>query len=1066
MVANDILPAEGEYAALLLGAPQLRCGGERLALRRRQVRALIYYLAHDEALAPRDRLAYLFWPDRPERTARRNLTRLLSAARAELGDRDLLISRQGALALDRERVWSDCVAFDRLTEAAEREALEQAEALVRGRFLEGFALPDSPAYGRWQDDVARQYERRYLDLLLRLVDVCEEAGDAAAAIDYARRYLAIDELAEEVHQRLIGLYAAAGDRAAAARQFEACTLILERELGVRPLPETRAAYEAAMAEGQAPASVAPTWSVLPSLDLPLVGRGQAWQRLRRAHRRLRAGGLILIAGEPGIGKSRLMQDFATSLDASSEALVLAGTHPPGAQRTAYTAITQALRQALGRRERWQGIRPVWLAEAGRLLPEMGAVFPNLPAPVEVERSQAQARLFEALNRCLLGLAAHGPLLLCLDDVHWADAETMGWLTGLAPRLNGSDVCIVATYRSAHAAALANVKRAYARPGLLAELSLSRLTLDAVERILAQLPEPPDPGPLAARIHHATGGNPFFVLETVRALLEAERLAEPPSELPLAPTVEAAIGRRLDNLSPLGRQVLESAAVLGSDLSFGLLEETAGRSEMEVAEGLDEVVGRQLLVNGEARRFSHDLVRQVTYGEISPWRRRILHRRAAGALETARDDEGKRAWATIAGHYDAAGDGAEAIRCYERAAAAAAAIYAHEEAVAHLRRAIELANEETDEAGSAAVLAGLYEALGDNLVHTGAFAEAEEVYRAALRRLPDGGRLHWAAVESKLARTMSPQQRPDDAEAVYRRALARLDGEPPPAEAEAWRSMRLNVLLGLVNALYWQFRPEAMVAIREQTQELLDAVGTAEQHAQFYSRLNQMAFLQNGCQSPPENVPLARKALARAQESGRESLIARQQFHLGFHLLWHGDLDEAEGMLRKALEGAEALGNSWLQTQSLVYSTIVHRLQGDHVQVAAYLPHLVEISQRIGHSMYTGVGAAQAAWLHYRAGEWQEARARAAAALEEWDGSDYPLQWLAHWPLLAVALKTDGLPDAVDAARSMLDTGQQKLPDVVEEALQTAVAAWEDGDHEKAREAFGRAIAAARERGYL
>ena len=403
-------------------------------------------------------------------------------------------------------------------------------------------------------------------------------------------------------------------------------------------------------------------------------------------------------------------------------MALAGNNPPGEQTVAYSALTQALRQALSRRDRWQGIRPIWLAEVGRLLPEMGDVFPDLPRPVEVEASQAQARLFEGINRCLLGLARQGPVLLCLDDVHWADAGTMGWLTALAPRLAESDVCILATYRSAQAGAVADVKRAYARRGLLAEVPLSRLTPAAVEGILEQLPDPPvEPQPLAKRIHHATGGNTFFVLETVRALMEGERLADPPDDLPLAPTVEAAIRRRLERLNPLGRQVLESAAVLGSGLRVDLLQETAGRSDLEVAEGLDEVVGRQLLVDGERRGFSHDLVRQVTYEEISPWRRRILHRRAAGALEKVHHAASISSYDAISGriaaHYEQGSQPGKALAYYRRAAAAALRVFARAEAHDYTVKGLDMLEKVTDKSEYASQELELQLLLGAILLDT-------------------------------------------------------------------------------------------------------------------------------------------------------------------------------------------------------------------------------------------------------------------------------------------------------------------------------------------------------------
>ena len=118
--------------------------------------------------------------------------------------------------------------------------------LYHGPFLDGFALPDCPEYGDWQLQVQAQTEQRYLAALSRLIDARRAAGELDAALAYARRYLAVDDLAEDVHRRLIELHGARGDRGAATRQFEQCALILERELGVKPLPETRAAYETAL----------------------------------------------------------------------------------------------------------------------------------------------------------------------------------------------------------------------------------------------------------------------------------------------------------------------------------------------------------------------------------------------------------------------------------------------------------------------------------------------------------------------------------------------------------------------------------------------------------------------------------------------------------------------------------------------------------------------------------------------------------------------------------------------------------------------------------------------------
>ena len=172
------------------------------------------------------------------------------------------------------------------------------------------------------------------------------------------------------------------------------------------------------------------------------------------------------------------------------------------------------------------------------------------------------------------------------------------------------------------------------------------------------------------------------------------------------------------------------------------------------------------------------------------------------------------------------------------------------------------------------------------------------------------------------------------------------------------------------------------------------------------------------------------------------------------------------MLLQALVDAKELGDSWLQNQCLVYLTILFRLQGNSAGVETHLSQLVEISQQVGNSMYIGVSQANTAWLHYRAGEWQQALIQAEAAIASWVDTMYPFQWLAYWPLLATALWFDRPADAIAAARAMLDSEQQQLPDEVNEVLDLAVAAWEAGDEAPARLHLERAAELAAQHGYL
>jgi DNA-binding SARP family transcriptional activator len=248
----DLLPrAEATKTLLritLLGPPTLMWANQPFAIARRQTRALLYRIAAAPYPLPRAQLGYLLWPERPEATARRNLTVLLTQIRQTLPQPDLLVTVDDAIGLDRASVETDTAALATLIpqaiSAAQLDVLANALRRYRGPFLDGFALAESAEFDAWVSQERQIWECHYLDALAMLVEGYAAAGAYQAAIDAAQRALATDELAEDMHRRLIELYGVMGRRTAALRQFERCVVVLERELGVDPLPETRAVYEA------------------------------------------------------------------------------------------------------------------------------------------------------------------------------------------------------------------------------------------------------------------------------------------------------------------------------------------------------------------------------------------------------------------------------------------------------------------------------------------------------------------------------------------------------------------------------------------------------------------------------------------------------------------------------------------------------------------------------------------------------------------------------------------------------------------------------------------------------
>lgn len=679
----------------LLGPPRVESDGAVLAITRRQVRALFYYLVAQPEPVSRERLSFLFWPDAPESKARRRLSRLLAQLHRELPDRDLLLASQDCVGFDPDRVCSDLASFIRLSDPDRgAESLCRAAELYRGPFLAGFSLAGSCEFDNWVCQQQLVYERLYLNVLAALIEESTARQDYEAAIAYACRYLVTDELAEDVHRRLIVLYTMTGKRSAALRQFERCIAVLEREFGVRPLPETRAVYESALGGPQPPTT--PTArdlprANLPDLDVPLVGRDAAWADLSAAlsHAQVGRGRMVLISGEPGIGKSRLMEEFA--IRAGEWALVLAAAARPGEQSFPYQLIVEAVRSL----HCWDRLiataQPVWLAEAARLLPELRALYPGLSPPPPTEPEEARARLLEALCRMMLGLGGGSrPLLLCLDDLHWADSSTLDWLVWLGRQIADRSILILGTYRTTEQEAVEDLRLNLIRTGALSELRLAGLgpssVLQIVQHVTGLRPGAPA---FSLRLHRTTGGNPFFLLEILRVLLEAGGLPLDLTALdqfPLPGTVRQAVEVRLRHLSPRTRQVLEAGAVLGFSFDFDLVRRTAGREETETIDALDEAVARQILIEDPSGyRFQHAVTRQTLEATVGAVRRHLLHRQAARALEHIDPPPTAR----IARHYDLGGEGKKALHYYHIVARQAEDLFAWQQTEEIQSRMLEL-----------------------------------------------------------------------------------------------------------------------------------------------------------------------------------------------------------------------------------------------------------------------------------------------------------------------------------------------------------------------------------------
>lgn len=640
--ADTISPAEAELSVYLLGPPRVESYSHLVHIPRCQVRALLLRLAAGFQPVPRETLCFLFWPDAPEEVARANLSRLITLLRHALPSPDMVISSEDQVGLERSRVCSDTLLFRKLWaewKAGNRiECLQDSVALYHAPFLEGFSLSGSAEYEGWITLEREYWNQMVLTGLATIIADRMARTEYLSAIDSARRYLAIDDLNEEMHRLLMKLYFLVGDRGAALRQYGWCAGALQREFGVDPAPTTQILHwEMQRGHEWKPSHPTPNpvSQILPSFRAPMVGCEAAFSHLRQAMTNARTQGLrvVLVMGEAGTGKSRLLREFAVTV--GNEALTLLGSCYPETQASHLQPIFEVLRPYLVTRPSASGLYPDWLTITYDLLPELRTPYYHLDNSPTPQAFYLGARVFETLAALMMEVAAdRQTVVLLLDDLHWADTMTLDWLAYLVHHFGDRPIVIVATIRSEETEKIAALMATMTCEATCSLWMLETLDAQSIGRLLCHF----DPGgsydPLLADwLSQVTGGNPLFVLETIQTLrVTSGRLQRPSAgldNLPLSDSLRATVGARVQRLSEGARQVLAAVAMLGQTFGFDTARVVAGRSEQETLRSLEELTAHHLLVEMEGSyRFRHPLVREIVHRGIG-YHRQVLYGHAVG-----------------------------------------------------------------------------------------------------------------------------------------------------------------------------------------------------------------------------------------------------------------------------------------------------------------------------------------------------------------------------------------------------------------------------------------------------
>jgi DNA-binding SARP family transcriptional activator len=640
----------------LFGAFEARVDGTPVALASTRAQSLLAYLALQNGAAQRrDRVAYLLWPDSTEQQARTNLRHLLHTVRAAVPDADRYLDAT-AQTLTLRDFSADTAAFDAASAEAgdDIERLRKTIELYPGDLLDGW-------YDDWLLAARDRYRQGAIAVLGRLVPLLEARGDVDEALHYAERARALDRLAEEPYRALMRLHDAQGDRARAVRVYHEYVAVLEGELGVAPSAQTQALYEALLPAGD----TAPRTSGVTAF----VGRRPERRRLTELWRDAATGPphLVVVAGEPGVGKTRLVEEFRHW--AAHRGASTASARSYAAEGALAYAPVVAWLRGLGV-ARWRGrLSAAQLAALAPLLPEL-AVEPAPPEP------GSRLRLFDAVVQALHACA--GPVLLVADDLHAADSPTLHFLHYLVRADPPAPVMVTATARLAETDAghpLHVLLTGVQALGRCTEIHLHRL--DRAETAVLARRLGHDLGPADVdRLHAETDGNALFVVEALRAGWHGG------SATPvLTPRVQAVLEARLRQLSDSARELAGVAAAAGSSVSVDVLTRVHPRGAEQAAHDLDELWRRQVLLTGggDTYDFSHDRLREVAYRMLSPARRRRHHGTLADALRVVYADRLDDVAGQVAAHLHAAGSAGEAVDWYVRAAQAAQRLFADADA---------------------------------------------------------------------------------------------------------------------------------------------------------------------------------------------------------------------------------------------------------------------------------------------------------------------------------------------------------------------------------------------------
>jgi class 3 adenylate cyclase/tetratricopeptide (TPR) repeat protein len=717
-------------------------------------------------------------------------------------------------------------------------------------------------------------------------------------------------------------------------------------------------------------------------DTPLVAREEEFQQVRRTLDAVDAGTgrLVLLAGEPGVGKTRLAQE-ATLAARNHHWHIATGRCYEAQQKVAYYPFLEALPHIFqAAPSSLQTEAPRRWPDLTRLLPEgrMGAIEP----PPEMRGYEAPQRLFWAVTGFVQELAREAPVMLALDDLQWADEASLALLQHLARHTRGDRVLLLGTYRDVDVNRqhpLEAALRTLGREHLVERVAVRRMSVEGTAALIATTLDQAASRDLADAIHQRTEGNPFFTQEVLRVLAARRDVfragghwkQRTVAEIAVPESIRSAIGERIARLSPPTQEVLSEASVLSQQFTFEDVQGVGGRDEAPLEAALEEATKAGIV--REAGRagyaFQHVLIQQVLSAEIPVRRRQRLHRAAGEAIE--REGRPERRAAELVWHFLEGNVPERALSYALRAGDQAEAVYAHGEAEHHYRTALELALELGDSEGEAQAR----ERLGQVLSRLARYDEAMEMLEAVAAHFDTAGDLEGLLRATALIGHVH-----------FRRAT-----EPAGLER----------VIGRLKALQAKFPTPQMEARHARGLAML---WTAL--ARLYSNSDRHL--------PLEGLDATERAVELARAAADPILIAQAEIRRGTACIDLGRYEEGIQAIEAALPALEAEADLAGLCVALANVSEAYFQRGELARVSQCLARGRAAAERLGDPADRLIFLWRSGAHHYVLGEWQQAREELerALALSREIGATYAVGNALSW--LGVLSLFEGRPEAAQA----------------------------------------------------